>query len=227
MKLLTISSASDILSISLTENEKLIGSTEIIGHKSHAENITPAINKMLNSKSIEIVQLEGIAVNLGPGSFTGLRVGLSMAKGLAFGANLKLYAYTNFEEIICGAIHKYALNGKTSVLIPSRKNEFYFGAFDIKEKKFQQLDKLELMTLEEYLSHQHNFDFIITDEKSAQSLTKDISLNKFIIIQNNAYWGALLVNSNPQKFLYLDYFYLEPMYLKNFEPKIKTPQIMQ
>jgi tRNA threonylcarbamoyladenosine biosynthesis protein TsaB len=221
MKLLSISTASDVLSLSLVENDKLIASFNAEGNKRQAELITPGIKKLMENSGLKFSELDGISVNLGPGSFTGLRVGLSVAKGIVFGAKLKLYGYTNFEELLVQVISKNDLNGKCAILIPSRKNEFYFGAFAVQKNEFTQLDVFELMTFEEFKNHYHHFDYLIVDDK-IKNLFKDINDDiQLIPLKNNSYFGALLVQSNPYKFLCENYFYLEPLYLKNFDVKVK------
>jgi|YNPMSStandDraft_1061717.scaffolds.fasta_scaffold00736_15 tRNA threonylcarbamoyladenosine biosynthesis protein TsaB len=221
MKLLSISTASDVLSLSLTEKDKLIASFESEGKKRHAELITPEIKNLMESSALKFSEIDGICVNLGPGSFTGLRVGLSIAKGIAYGANLQLYGYTNFEELLQQAILTTSINGKCVVLIPSRKNEFYFGAFQVKGNIFSQLDVFELMTLDELKNHYHNFDYLIIDEK-IKSLFEELGNEiKLVSLRNKSYFGSLLVYSNPSKYICENYFYLEPLYLKNFDVKLK------
>jgi tRNA threonylcarbamoyladenosine biosynthesis protein TsaB len=221
MKLLSLSTSSDVLSLSLSENDQLIASFESEGNKRHAELIVPEIKNLMETTGLKFSDLDGICVNLGPGSFTGLRVGLSVAKGIAFGSKLKLYGYTNFEELLLQAILRMNVNGKCAVLIPSRKNEFYFGAFQVQRKNFAQLDVFELMTFDEFKTHSHHFDYLIIDQKvesKFEELSKDL---KLISLKNNSFYGALLIQSNPEKYFCEDYFYLEPLYLKNFDVKLK------
>ncbi len=221
MKLLSISTASDILSLSIVENENLIASFSSEGNKRHAELITPKIKELLESNNLKLSNLDGVCVNLGPGSFTGLRVGLSTAKGIVFGANIQLFGYTNFEELLYQSITRNDINGRIAVLIHSRKNEFYFGAFQIHGKIYSQLDVYELFSIEELKSFSQNFDLIIAEKKIVPSLINEIKNMEIIGIENNSYYGALLVQSNPNKYLCADYSYLEPLYLKNFDVKLK------
>lgn len=221
MKLLSISTASDVLSLSIVENKKSIASFSSEGNKRHAELITPKIKELLQSLNLKPSDLDGLCVNLGPGSFTGLRVGLSTAKGLVFGAGIKLFCYTNFEELLYQAILERKIFGRVAVLIPSRKNEFYFGAFDINQNNYTQLDAFELMKLNELKNFSHHFDMIIADKKIKDLLLSELKNVEIIGIENNSFYGALIVQSDPQKYLCENYFYLEPLYLKNFDVKVK------
>lgn len=221
MKLLSLSTSSDVLSLSLSENDQLIASFESEGNKRHAEVIVPEIKNLMETTGLKFSDLDGICVNLGPGSFTGLRVGLSVSKGIAFGSKLKLYGYTNFEELLLQAILRMNVNGKCAVLIPSRKNEFYFGAFQVQGKNFAQLDVFELMTFDEFKTHSHHFDYLIIDQKVESKFEELNKVLKLISLKNNSFYGALLIQSNPEKYFCEDYFYLEPLYLKNFDVKLK------
>ncbi len=221
MKLLSISTASEILSITLVENENIIATFNSEGYKRHAELIAPEIKKIMNDSKLKFTELDGIAINLGPGSFTGLRVGLSTAKGIVYGSNINLYGYTNFEELLFGSMKEYQINGRVAVLIHSRRNEFYFAGYDVLENRFTQLDVFELMSTEDFAGHSHNFDFVIMEKKYVDVIKDKVKNINIIRMQNNSYYGALVVKLNPQKYLCGDYFYLEPLYLKNFEVKTK------
>ncbi len=221
MRLLSITTASDTLSISIVENQYLIDHFVSEGNKRHAELIAPETKNLLKKNNLQFSQLDGVCVNLGPGSFTGLRVGLSFVKGLVFGSKISLYGYTNFEELLLQTIQEFNVKDRCAVLIPSRKNEFYFGAFQVESKNFMQLDSFELMTLEEFKTHHHHFEFIIIDKKLKSQFDDLNRSNSIISISNNSYYGALLVQQNPQKYLCENYFYLEPLYLKNFDVKLK------
>ncbi len=100
----------------------------------HAEFIFNLIEKTIKESSVKKSDLEGLVVSTGPGSFTGLRVGLAAAKGLALALDLPIIGVTVFEEL------SKPLNGvcgPTTILIPSRRGEYYMyessnAAFDAK-----------------------------------------------------------------------------------------------
>lgn len=221
MKLLSISTASDTLSLSIVENENLISSFATKGNRQHAELIAPKIKELMKTSNLKFNELDGVCVNLGPGSFTGLRVGLSTAKGIVFGADINLYGYTNFEGLLYSAITEKKVSGKVAVLIPSRKNEFYFGAFEIRGFVYSQLDNLELMTLKDFKNYAHHFDALIVDKKIFDTIKNEFTSVNVIEVENDSFYGALVVQKNPQKYICENYFYLEPLYLKNFDVKLK------
>ncbi len=88
----------------------------------HAEFIFNLIEKTIREASMRKTDLDGLVVSTGPGSFTGLRVGLAAAKGLALALDLPIVGVTTFEAI---SAPLHAAFGQTMILIPSRRGEYY------------------------------------------------------------------------------------------------------
>lgn len=221
MKLLGISTASNLLSLTVTDGEKLLGNLSLNESRSHAEKIVIKISELFENIKTDLDSLDGIAVNLGPGSFTGLRIGLSTAKGLALGSGLKLYGYTSFEEYLYSAIQEKCVAGKVSVLIDSRKDEFYSANYKVVGKEFTLIDSFELVNLQQAIDFGTASDYTIVLESSKYVKEFGENLKNLIITKADSYYGCLLVQRNTWKYLVDDYDYLEPIYLKNFVPKNK------
>lgn len=221
MKLLGISTASNLLSLTVTDGEKLLGNISLNESRSHAEKIVIKISELFENIKTDLDSLDGIAINLGPGSFTGLRIGLSTAKGLALGSGLKLYGYTSFEEYLYSAIQEKGVTGKVSVLIDSRKDEFYSANYKVVGKEFTLIDSFELVNLQQAIDFGTASDFTIILESSKYVKEFGENLKNLIITKADSYYGCLLVQRNTWKYLVDDYDYLEPIYLKNFVPKNK------
>jgi len=88
--LLHIETSSDICSVAVSESNRVLSLIETRDSKLHATQLTPFIQKALTEAQISINQLKSISVSAGPGSYTGLRIGVSVAKGLAYGLNIPL-----------------------------------------------------------------------------------------------------------------------------------------
>jgi len=138
MRVLGIDTATSTASVAFVENGQVLAeglypprfsgkATDNPGAKSnHAEIILPLIDSVLRQAGIELAYVAGIAVSMGPGSFTGVRIGVSTAKGLAYGATIPtvgistLHAnaarVTDFDGVICS-------------LLDARKNEVYAALF--------------------------------------------------------------------------------------------------
>ncbi|MBP9186498.1 MAG: tRNA (adenosine(37)-N6)-threonylcarbamoyltransferase complex dimerization subunit type 1 TsaB, partial [Bacteroidia bacterium] len=90
--ILCIDTATEICSVALFKDNNLIAINEITEGNKHASELTTLINKTINDGGVTLQQLSAICVSKGPGSYTGLRVGVSTAKGVCFGLNIPLIA---------------------------------------------------------------------------------------------------------------------------------------
>lgn len=95
----------------------------------HSEKLLTLVQDVMRSGGIGLEQLDAIAVSIGPGSFTGLRIGLSTAKGLTFALDKPLVAVPTFEAIADAARRQYQASGTIVVLIDAKKEEWYMGRF--------------------------------------------------------------------------------------------------
>ena len=90
MKIIAIETATEICGVSIIENNEIIGIEEQILFRDHAEKLPLLTQKILKKYNLKIKDFNGVAVSTGPGSFTGLRIGLSFAKALAFSNDINL-----------------------------------------------------------------------------------------------------------------------------------------
>ncbi|MCX7716033.1 MAG: tRNA (adenosine(37)-N6)-threonylcarbamoyltransferase complex dimerization subunit type 1 TsaB [Endomicrobia bacterium] len=103
----------------------------------HSENLIKFLNKLLIKTNVKLDDITHIGVNTGPGSFTGLRIGLSFVKTLARYLNIKVITTTSFNMILWEIINSVNIEKTLDIitLFPSVKNEFYFCKFRIESKK--------------------------------------------------------------------------------------------
>ncbi len=102
-RFLAIESASKTCSVALFEGSKLIDQLEEGGDYSHAEKLAPFVDQLLKKNDLKPNDLSAIGISSGPGSYTGLRIGLSLAKGLAVGSQLPLIAIPTLDGMSWGA----------------------------------------------------------------------------------------------------------------------------
>ncbi len=106
--ILNIETATPLCSVSLAFDGRVTSQRETLEEKSHAARLTVFIEEILHAEGLKIKDLDAIAVGKGPGSYTGLRIGVSTAKGLCYGANLPLIAIgtlkTLFNQAIAGSL---------------------------------------------------------------------------------------------------------------------------
>lgn len=127
MLTLAISTSSKICSVALLENDKLIKELNIDNQKTHSENLLPLIDELFKSTNKNVSELNLIACDVGPGSFTGIRIGISTTKGVAEVNQIPAVACTSLEAL------SYNTQGNIICsLIDARNNQVYCGIFDEK-----------------------------------------------------------------------------------------------
>ncbi|UKH18179.1 tRNA (adenosine(37)-N6)-threonylcarbamoyltransferase complex dimerization subunit type 1 TsaB [Actinobacillus pleuropneumoniae] len=126
--ILAIDTATEACSVALQHNGKLTSLDEL-SPKTHTQRILPMIDELLAQANISIKQVDALVFGRGPGSFTGVRVGVGIAQGLAMGANLPVVPISNLLAMAQAA---YEQTGATNVvaLIDARMNEIYFAQYE-------------------------------------------------------------------------------------------------
>jgi tRNA threonylcarbamoyladenosine biosynthesis protein TsaB len=125
--ILGIDSSTTSLRIGLWREGGVLFAAESNDRYRHAEFIFPLIDKVLSDAKIEKSKIGGIIVSTGPGSFTGLRIGMAAAKGLAVALNIPIIGVSIFGAI-SERLHKRY--GRSAIVIQSRRDEFYLGIID-------------------------------------------------------------------------------------------------
>lgn len=138
-----IDSSTSVMRIGVLGSDGVLRSDENRDRYRHAEHIIPLIEKVVTEDGGGLDRLGGIVVSLGPGSFTGLRVGLATAKGLATGLRIPLAGISNFRA---AGNCLGDLADRIAVLIPSRKNEYYLGFVG---RKAELSEKIEIVRSEQ------------------------------------------------------------------------------
>jgi len=157
MKILAIETSAIEGSVALMDETHLIAEYRLNVSTRHAERIMVSIDHLLKQSNTILSDLDTIAVSIGPGSFTGLRVGLATAKGLAIGANLPLVLVPTLETMAAGFPYSYPL---IAPFVDARRGEVYTALFDAKQKKLQRLQTDRAIPPEAALQ-----DILIVSEK--------------------------------------------------------------
>ncbi|HOV14699.1 MAG TPA: tRNA (adenosine(37)-N6)-threonylcarbamoyltransferase complex dimerization subunit type 1 TsaB [Spirochaetota bacterium] len=146
LNLLVIDTSNDVLKIGLSVN----GKESFVDNKNsfkHIENLIPTIDKMISDTGEDKKSINYIGICEGPGSFTGIRIGLATVYGLSFGNNITPFGFSQFE------VYKYLLESSHNMIVPvidAKKNRFYcsfikqgtdFEMFDLTESEI--LEKVE------------------------------------------------------------------------------------
>ena len=138
--ILQIDTATEVCSVAVSQNGQVLAHVEANEPNIHASKLTIYIEEMMQSVGVEFSDLCAIAVSMGPGSYTGLRIGVSTAKGLCYALDIPLIGINTLESIFEGYASQNTLQ-TSSVYIPmldARRMEVYMSAFDSKKKIIQE-----------------------------------------------------------------------------------------
>ncbi|MEH8118195.1 tRNA (adenosine(37)-N6)-threonylcarbamoyltransferase complex dimerization subunit type 1 TsaB [Aeromonas allosaccharophila] len=135
LKILAVDTATEACSAALLVGDKLFSRWEE-APRDHTRKILPMVQAVLEDAGISLSDLDAIAFGRGPGSFTGVRIGISVAQGLAFGAGVPLIGISTLAAMAQGA---YRLDGAQQVLtaIDARMSEVYFGRYELIDGRMQ------------------------------------------------------------------------------------------
>jgi tRNA threonylcarbamoyladenosine biosynthesis protein TsaB len=145
--ILSLETSTDVCSVALHENEKLIRFEEVHQEQAHASRLAPLIQNVLQKAGLTAQQLSAVAVTSGPGSYTGLRIGTSTAKGLCFALSIPLISVPTLNLLAFDAIGK--IQDKEAMLCPmidARRMEVYCQVFD---RKVNSLTEVEAKVIDE------------------------------------------------------------------------------
>lgn len=221
-KIILIETATDTCSVALSEDNNIICKKEANSPKAHASLLADFVNNILEEHGIKAKDCAAIAVSQGPGSYTGLRVGVSCAKGLCYGANIPLISVGTLAIITQLAIDNFNVNNLDipDLIVPmidAGRMEVYTANFD---KNGKQLNETQARILDE------------------NSYNKELAKGKVLFTGNGALKFKPLLNGNPNALFleqvplawgmrnyaykalinkdFVDSAYFEPFYLKDF-----------
>lgn len=219
-KILCIETATEVCSVAISSQGKLLALEENHDGNAHASQLHLLVQKVLDSAGITLQDLDAVAVSKGPGSYTGLRVGVSTAKGYCYALGIPLIAINTLESLLRGqGLGEREQSTKTLYvpMLDARRMEVYCAVFDCHAKMLRETEAK------------------IIDETSFSDL---LSTNELFFFGNGATKCKIMITHPNAKFLdnvlcsakgmvnvafeafqsqkFEDTAYFEPFYLKDF-----------
>ena len=131
MRILAIETATDVSSVALFEDGHLVALQENHANRTHARLVTVMIDRMLHDLELRPTDLSAVSVAKGPGSYTGLRVGVSVAKGLCMALDIPLLSVGSLEALAWSVTElAQALDADICAMIDARRMEVFVQEFD-------------------------------------------------------------------------------------------------
>jgi tRNA threonylcarbamoyladenosine biosynthesis protein TsaB len=146
MKILAIKSSAITASTAIVDEENVIAEYTINHKKTHSQTLLPMIDEICAMTETEVDDIDAIAVSVGPGSFTGLRIGVATAKGIALSKDKSMIAVPTLEGLA------YNLVGTSKVIVPimdAKRKHVYSGIYTFENGQFKELRKTNLIAIED------------------------------------------------------------------------------
>jgi len=212
--ILNIETATKNCSVAIALDGKTILCREIaeVGY-SHAEKLHVFIESILSDVQITFKDLSAIAISQGPGSYTGLRIGVSAAKGLCFALEIPLIAIDTLAVLASRVI---VLEGLIIPMIDARRMEVYSAVFNFKLDRIREV-QAEILDSNSFSDLAEKVYFVGDSSEKAKNI---LSKSNFIFLESIIYPSAnemsVLSFRKFSKQDFVDLAYFEPYYLKDF-----------
>lgn len=212
--ILNIETATKNCSVSVAKDGKTIACNELADEGySHAEKLHVFIEEVIAKAGISVQDLAAIAVSQGPGSYTGLRIGVSAAKGLCYALNIPLIAVDTLQTL---ASQAQVADGKIIPMLDARRMEVYSAIFN-SDLTIDRAIKAEIIDENSFQEYNEKLYFVgDCADKCKAVLTKE----NFVFLEDIKYPSANAMSKisydKYQKSDTVDVAYFEPYYLKDF-----------
>lgn len=130
-KILALDTATENCSVALLVDDKVYLRSEV-APRDHTKKVLPMVDEVLKEAGLTLAELDALAFGRGPGSFTGVRIGIGIAQGLAFGADLPMIGISTLEAMAQGVYRKQG-QSHVAAAIDARMSEVYWGRFTRQE----------------------------------------------------------------------------------------------
>ncbi|KLT67294.1 tRNA (adenosine(37)-N6)-threonylcarbamoyltransferase complex dimerization subunit type 1 TsaB [Pedobacter sp. BMA] len=217
-KILLIETATQVCSVALSINGKIVSVKEESGQNLHASNLTLFIEEVMQSAALTYPDLDAVAVSKGPGSYTGLRIGVSTAKGLCYALEKPLIGIETLRMMAAGFMtENLDYSGLICPMIDARRMEVYTSIYnaslDVLEPTSAKI--IDETSFSDTLS-QHQVTFI--GDGAAKCAATLVSANAEFNGGNfnSSKYMCALADKAYQSGSFEDVAYFEPFYLKDF-----------
>lgn len=215
--ILNIETSTTVCSVSIAKNGELLAIKEINNGFTHAENLHVFILEVLNKINITPQQLKAVAVSKGPGSYTGLRIGVSAAKGLCFALQIPLISI-NTLQLLTANVAEASSKAVYCPMLDARRMEVYTSLYD--ENLIELMPTEALIVTEDSILKFNDFPLIYFFGDGMPKCKSLLEKNtNFKCIDNIVPSAKSMCNLSYIKFKkqhFEDVAYFEPFYLKDF-----------
>lgn len=208
--LLSMDSSAVTASVALTDGDEIIKSEFVNSGLTHSETLLPMITRVMDGRKYS--ELDGIAITAGPGSFTGVRIGVATVKGLAFNDDIPCYSVSTLEAIAYNFVDK---NAVVCAVMDARRMQFYNALFKVQNGKVERLCDDRAISIEDLRNELKQYDKVIIAGDGAKLCFQNIELeNCTLADEDRIYQNAVGVAKAAQNRNAISPKALMPVYLR-------------
>ncbi len=232
--ILCIETGTTTCSVALSNGNEVLDIIETHDiNNNHAKNLSHFIDVLLERQNTQASKLSAVAVSKGPGSYTGLRIGVSVAKGICYGANIPLIAVGSLNSIAQGAIDWLGNNQNIETpdiicpMIDARRMEVYTQLFTTNGKSITEVEA-KILDENSYadLLEKKKVLFLGNGSTKAKSVIQHTNASFLEEFNTSSRYMIPIANTKFQKNNFEDTAYFEPFYLKNFVATIPKNKVL-
>lgn len=220
--LLLIESSNEICSVALSQKKSIIQEKYIDKPNSHSVYLAPFVNEVLNNATMSINELDGVVISDGPGSYTGLRIGSSLAKGICLGAGIPLMAVSTLKGLAKKALNDYPSVDQAIALVDARRSDAYIGVYN---QQLKPIIKEQFITINSELKIEKSNAVVVGS--GAMKFINELDVKKELKHSESVLYAKDLLDEAMLKWAKQDFVDLtsyEPNYIKSVfvtKPKSK------
>lgn len=221
--ILHIETSTDVCSVAVSEDAQVIFQQDDHSGPNHAERLGTMVDEALSFTDSHAIPFDAVAVSCGPGSYTGLRIGVSMAKGVCYGRNLKLISVPT-QELMCVPLllgEKIEEGALLCPMLDARRMEVYAAIYDRALKPVREVgaDIVDAETYREWLD-EHPIYFFGNGAKKCMDVIQHPNAHYIDGVEPLAKWMMPLAERRFLQEQFEDVAYFVPFYLKDFVAKL-------
>jgi len=149
MNILAFDTSTEKFSISILKNNKVVLNLSKILNKTYSKFLIPILKESLERSKLDIKEINYILISLGPGSFTGVRIGIAAAKGLGLPYKINISGFNNMD-ILVNSIDNNIKEKRIVTIIKSKKSDYYFQVFNSKKKPIKKISFFSINNLPKF-----------------------------------------------------------------------------
>ena len=208
--LLSFDSSAVTASAALTDGERVIKSEFVNAGLTHSETLLPMIKRVMQGYSFSA--LDGIAVTAGPGSFTGVRIGIATAKGLAFKDNISCIGVSTLEAIAYNFTDE---NAVVCAVMDARRMQFYNALFSVKNKKVTRLCDDRAISIDDLKKELSCYERVVLAGDGAELCYNNMALKNVVLAdEEQRYQNGIGVSKAAENKEKISASQLMPVYLR-------------